>query len=148
MEKPTQDLLSAQVVQGYDQDNEKVDVQHYSSVTSSSSGTAELEFTLLSSDTDYSIFVSAESVVPYNPRLRVPNEDVEQKDVKTGMNLNLMNSEESILNSLKDNPELADAVSKHISSMKNKKQINSQGKGQGSDNNWSGSSKKRRVIKQ
>lgn len=68
-------------------------ILNYYTATSDSSGTAELSFSLLKSDTNYSLFVSAESVVPYKPRLRIPDSDVERMDVRTGSNLNLMNSE-------------------------------------------------------
>ena len=42
VQQPTENLLSIQVIEGYDQDNEKVDPQHFAKATTNSSGSAEL----------------------------------------------------------------------------------------------------------
>ena len=42
VEEPTENLLSTQVIEGYDQNNEPVDPQHHSSGTTNSSGSVEL----------------------------------------------------------------------------------------------------------
>ena len=94
------------------------------------------------------MFASGEGVVPYTPRLRIPDNQVEWEKIFTAQNLNLMNSEETILESLEAFPELADAVSKHLNSMKNKKQANSNSqRGPNKENLWKGDKKKRRKIK-
>ena len=137
-------MLSVQVINGYDQNNIAVDGQHYSSATTDGSGSVELEFTLLVPNTSYIIFVSAEGVVPYTPRLQLPDAQVQRKEVQTGVNMNLMDSRETIIESLEKFPELAEAVAIHINSIDNKKQVATASVG---GNMWKGSKKKRRHIK-
>lgn len=108
---PTNDLLSAQIAGGYDQDNNKVAAQHFKSSITSSEGYVELEFTLLQSDTSYKVYVTAESLVPYEPRQRMPDTEVRSILIKTGQNLNLKDSEELIVAKIKEiKPDLAVAV--------------------------------------
>ena len=63
--EPTIDLLAAQVAEGYDQDNNQLDPEHAHHGISNQEGTIEFEFTLLSSNTSYSVFVGAKCIVPY-----------------------------------------------------------------------------------
>lgn len=56
---PTNNLLSAQIAGGYDQDNNKVATQHFRTSITDGSGYVELEFTLLKSDTSYKVYVTA-----------------------------------------------------------------------------------------
>ena len=80
VEAPSNNLLSAQIIGGYNQDNQAVDSQHFSGkVITNSSGSGEMTFTLLNSNTTYLIFVSAESPTPFQPRLTVPDSAVEKK---------------------------------------------------------------------
>lgn len=90
---PSNNLLSAQVAQGYDQDNNKLATQYYQFGLTDSAGLIELGFTLLKADTNYRVFVTAECVVPYKPRQRIPDEAVRSVEVKTGVNLNLKGNE-------------------------------------------------------
>ena len=121
-----------------------MDDQHYSSVITDDSGSVQLEFTLLNPNTSYSIFVSAEGVVPYSPRLQLPDAQVQRKDVRTAVNMNLMNSKTTILDSLDKFPGLAEAVAIHINSIENKNQVTTSS---GNGNLWKGKNKKRRQIK-
>lgn len=50
-------------------------------------------------------------MVPYQPREKTPDNDVKFISVKTGQNLNLKDSEETVIARIKEiNPELAAAV--------------------------------------
>lgn len=51
-----------------------------------------MEFTILEPNTEYKIFVSAESVVPYKPRQRISDNNVRSITIKTAENLNLKGS--------------------------------------------------------
>lgn len=90
---PTNNLLAAQVAGGFDQDNNRLPVQQAKYSITDDKGYVQLEFTLLKSNTDYKVFAAAESVVPYQPRQRIPDNDVKQISLKTGQNLNLKDSE-------------------------------------------------------
>ena len=65
------DLLSVQIAEGYNADNIKVDPEHYSFGTTDSKGKINLNFTLLEGKKKYKVYVTAESVVPYTPRIRL-----------------------------------------------------------------------------
>lgn len=47
---PTDDLLAAQIIGGYDHDNNPVSTQHYKSSITDAHGYVELEFSLLESN--------------------------------------------------------------------------------------------------
>ena len=50
-------------------------------------------------------------MVPYQPREKTPDNDVKSLSVKTGQNLNLKDSEETVVARIREiNPELATAV--------------------------------------
>lgn len=119
---PTENLLAAQVIGGFDQDNNPVSTQHFKSSITDSQGYVELEFSLLESNKEYKVYVAAESVVPYQPREKTADADVKFVSVKTGENLNLKDSEETVVARIKEiNPELATAVEQHIKDTSNKK---------------------------
>lgn len=94
---PTNNLLSAQVAGGFDQDNNKVITQHFQYAVTDTKGYVELEFTLLEANTSYSVFMTAENVVPYQPRQRIADADVQSLEIKTGVNLNLKDSEKTVV---------------------------------------------------
>lgn len=87
---PTNTTLSKQVIRGLDANNLPAVNQSYVSVLSDTSGVAYLNFTLLKDNTQYTIFVSAECVLPFTPRLAFSDSEVLSLPVQTKVNLNLM----------------------------------------------------------
>ena len=98
--EPTEDLLSAQIAEGYDAENVPVQAEHFASGTTDDSGLIDLTFTLLSDSTNYTVFFTAECVLPYEPRIRIEDDEVRQVNFKTRKNLNLMNAEENVVEEL------------------------------------------------
>ena len=70
---PTNQSLSSQVIKGLKTDNTPVVNQSYVAILSDPSGTANLTFTLLKDNTSYTVFISAECVLPFTPRLAFNN---------------------------------------------------------------------------
>jgi hypothetical protein len=94
---PTGQALSQQVIKGLNANNTAVVSQSYVSVLSDPSGVANLTFTLLNDNSSYTVFISAECVLPFTPRLAFSNSDVLSVQVQTKVNLNLMrNSERAV----------------------------------------------------
>lgn len=67
----TQNALSSQILAGMDQSNTAVVAQHYISIQSDDSGSATFKFTNLKDNTQYNIYLTAQCVLPYNPRLQL-----------------------------------------------------------------------------
>lgn len=108
---PTNRTLSSQVINGSDANNNAVVSQHYSAVTSDTSGVAILTFTLLSDNTSYTVFISASCVLPFVPRLSLSDSEVVSVSVKTMLNLSLKKNQGQVIDVIKDiNPSLADKV--------------------------------------
>lgn len=108
---PTNNTLSSQVINGSDPNNNAVVSQHYSAVTSSTSGVATLTFTLLSDNTYYIVFISASCVLPFVPRLSLSDNEVVSVSTKTMLNLSLKKNQGQVIDVIKDiNPSLADKV--------------------------------------
>jgi hypothetical protein len=81
--------------------------------------------------------VAAESVVPYQPREKTPDNDVKFISVKTGQNLNLKDSEETVVARIREiNPELAAAVEQHIQDTNNKKMTSPSTQSGYQNNKW------------
>ena len=57
--EPTEDLLSDQIAEGYDAENVPVQTEHFTTGTTDIEGLIDLEFTLLSDSTNYTVFVTA-----------------------------------------------------------------------------------------
>lgn len=94
MPNPTNNTLSKQVINGLDASNVAVVSQHYAAVTTDQSGIANLTFTLLSDNTSYTVFVSAECVLPFQPRLAFADTEVYAVPAQTKLNLNLMKNKD------------------------------------------------------
>lgn len=87
---PTNRPQSQQVIKGLDANNKAVVSQSYVSILSDASGVGYLSFTLLNDNTNYTVFVSAECVLPFTPRLALNDSEVLELQVTTKVNLNLM----------------------------------------------------------
>lgn len=89
--------MSSQVINGLDANNNLLVTQQFSNVTSDSDGLAILTFSLLNDNTTYSIYISAECVLPFQPRLRLDDSAILSAQVTTPLNLNLMkNSDKAV----------------------------------------------------
>ena len=64
-------LQTKQIIDGVNRENVKVNSTHRVTTQTNEEGMAILEFRLLSEKTDYEIFVTAECVLPYEPRARL-----------------------------------------------------------------------------
>jgi hypothetical protein len=73
---PTARPLSSQVIHGLDASNKAVATQHYAVATTDPSGIAKLSFTLLNDNSSYTVFISAECVLPFKPRLALGDSEV------------------------------------------------------------------------
>ena len=104
----TANLLSAQVINGFDQNNEPVIAQHHINVTSDINGTATFTFKLLTDDTKYKVYVSAESPYPFKPRLSLPDSQVLTASITTQINPNLQKNKDAAISAIgKLNPSMA-----------------------------------------
>ena len=70
--------------------------------------------------------MTAECVLPYNPRAQLLDSEVLKQSVKTTANLNVANNGERIIEQLKEikNDKLAQAVKEHLLSVEQKKVLN------------------------
>lgn len=93
---PTSNLtaLSSQIIAGVDPTNIAVASQHYVSTQTDENGTSTFSFTLLSDETNYTIFVSAQCVLPYTPRVQLGDNETLSLNVTTQVNLNLMKNQD------------------------------------------------------
>lgn len=108
---PTNRTLSSQVINGSDANNNAVVSQHYSAVTSDTSGVATLTFTLLTDNTYYTVFVSASCVLPFVPRVSLSDSEVVSVSTKTMPNLSLKKNQGQVVDVIKEiNPALAEKV--------------------------------------
>jgi hypothetical protein len=64
-------LLTKQIINGVNKENVKLNATHRVATQTNDEGIATLEFRLLSEKTDYEIFVTAECVLPYEPRAQL-----------------------------------------------------------------------------
>jgi hypothetical protein len=111
---PTNQTISSQVIKGLNTDNTPVVNQSYVAILSDQSGTANLTFTLLKENTSYTVFISAECVLPFTPRLAFNNTDVISVQAQTQLNLNLMKNEKQVVKVLEDyDPKFAEEVRIH-----------------------------------
>ena len=90
IENAKANLTSDQIINGLDENNTAVIPQHYKNVTSKNRGFVTIGFNLLKDQTNYTIFVSAESPMPYPPRLALDDTQVLNKFITTPRNTNLM----------------------------------------------------------
>lgn len=112
---PTNKTLSSQAINGSDANNNPVVSQHYAAVTSDLSGVAVLNFTLLTDNSSYTIFISATCVLPFVPRLSLSDSEVMSISAQTKINLNLKRNQDQAVSVIKDvNPALAEQVRIHI----------------------------------
>jgi hypothetical protein len=105
---PTARPLSSQVIHG-------LDASHYAVATTDPSGIAKLSFTLLNDNSSYTVFISAECVLPFKPRLALGDSEVLSVGLQTKVNLNLMKNEKDAVSVISQvNPALAEEVKKHM----------------------------------
>ena len=82
-------------------------------MTSNDNGQASITFTLLTDNTTYQIFVSAECPLPFEPRLALADNQVLTTTITTQLNPNLIrNQEQAILTILNENPTLGEEAQK------------------------------------
>lgn len=91
----------------------------------------------MDADTDYKVYVTAECVVPYEPRQRIPDSSVQSVAVKTGQNLNLKGNQDTVVTKIKEiNPDLGNAVEQHIKDTNNKKKTSPSTQSGYTNTNW------------
>jgi len=74
-----------------------------------------MTFTLLNDNTSYTIFVTAECLLPFQPRLSLDNNQILSQKVTTQVNLNLMKNQNEAFNVINQiDPALAQVVKDHI----------------------------------
>ena len=84
-----------------------------------------MDFTLLEGEKNYTIFVTAECVLPYEPRVRLDDSQIAKKEVETHKNLNLWDTQDDIASYIeKLNQQLAAFIRYHQSNNKAKKRMN------------------------
>lgn len=106
-------MLSAQVINGLNQNNEHVTAQHHVNVTSDKNGTATFTFKLLADSTKYKIYVSAESAYPFRPRLTLPDSQVLTASFTTSINPNLQKNKDAAISTIKEsNPAMGKEAEK------------------------------------
>ena len=87
--------MSEQIINGLDENNTAVITQHYKNITADSKGRATITFNLLNDKSIYKIFVSAQSPMPFPPRLSLANRNVMTQIFRTPANPNLIKNEQS-----------------------------------------------------
>lgn len=121
---PTNATLSSQIIAGVDCNNKPVVSQHYFKALTDQNGDVEIKFTLLSDNTTYTVFVTAECVLPFTPRLSLSDSEVMSKVVTTQVNINLMKNKEHAVEVIKKvDPKLAESVKEHIANTELKNAI-------------------------
>lgn len=96
--------------------------QHYSNSTTDEKGNVEITFKLLSDNSSYNIFVSAECPLPFSSRLALSDTQVLKASFKTSINPNLIKNQKNAISAIKSvNPALgaeAEKLSKFVESQK------------------------------
>lgn len=101
--------LSSQIAKGLDSDNNKLVDQQFVFTTTNSEGVANLTFTLLDDNSTYTVYITAECVLPFTPRIRLSDAEVLSVVIATKLNLNLKKNEDQAKEYLKSfNPKLAE----------------------------------------
>lgn len=129
VEAPSENLLSKQIIQGLNDKNLAVVPSRYISTQTNANGSVVLTFNRLNGNTSHIIHISAECVLPYNPRLAMTDSEVLHIPIKTVANLNLRNGQTELITVLDSvNKEMSSAVQKHIKENALKTNINSKKK--------------------
>lgn len=97
LENDNSTLLSAQVINGLNENNTNVIIQHYINITTDSTGSAKITFNLLTDNSTFYISVSAECPLPYAPRLALADSNVLTASFSTPMNPNLMKNQQNVV---------------------------------------------------
>lgn len=122
---PSATLLSKQVIGGLDGSNNAVAASQYISTQTDSNGSVSLKFSKLNGNVSYVVHISAESVLPYTPRLSMTDSEVVHLPLTTMPNLNLRSSQQNIVNILaKYDKEMSEIVDQHIKANNMKTSIN------------------------
>jgi hypothetical protein len=93
LENSTATLTSNQIINGLNENNTAVITQHYKNVTTDAKGSVQISFSLLNDQSQYKIFVSAQSPMPFPPRLSLADSNVMTSTFKTPANPNLIKNE-------------------------------------------------------
>jgi hypothetical protein len=127
---PSASLLSKQVISGFDGSNTAVAASQYISTQTNLNGSVTLQFKKLNGNVSYVVHISAESILPYTPRLAMTDSEVVHINVTTMPNLNLRNSQQRIVEILSQyDPEMSAIVDQHIKANNMKTNINKNNKG-------------------
>lgn len=93
----TENLQTDQIIEGLNASNEAIDIEHIASGTTNSFGQINITFTLLDGETNYSIFITAECILPYVPKLKLEDANVKRIDVTTHKNYNFVQNQEGLV---------------------------------------------------
>ena len=117
-------LTSSQVINGLDENNTAVIKQHYRNVTTDRKGYVDISLNLLQDNSNYTVYVSAESPMPYPPRLGLADANVLTRTFTTQFDPNLVKNDATVVETVRrEHPQMAAEVDRAKKKAKQQKQL-------------------------